>query len=192
MGTENQFDLTLMAAIAQKDRDAFKTLYFRYAQRLANYLAKFLWHKEGIEEVVNDTLMVVWERANRFDSGKKVSSWIFGISHKKMLKYLEKNSKHYANHFELDSETEIDTFDASSVSELDLNELIANKQILEKALSKLPLEQRCVIELAFLEGYAYNEIAEIVGIPNNTVKTRVFHARNKLIDIISKLESITD
>ena len=79
-------DLVLLRRIIAKDRQAFETLYQRYARRLYGYLAKFISQPEVIEEVLDDVMFVVWQQATRFDHTSRLSTWIFGIAYHKALK----------------------------------------------------------------------------------------------------------
>jgi DNA-directed RNA polymerase specialized sigma24 family protein len=86
-------DRILIRHIAAKDREAFKTLYYRYAPRLGGYLSKLLKSRELVEEVINDVMLVVWQNAVRFEPTGRLSTWLFGITHRKALKALARSSR---------------------------------------------------------------------------------------------------
>jgi RNA polymerase sigma factor (sigma-70 family) len=86
-------DLVLIRRITAKDRQAFETLYYRYAPRLGRYLMRLLRKRELVEEVINDAMLVVWQNAACFDPAiARLSTWLFGIAHNKALKALAQTS----------------------------------------------------------------------------------------------------
>ncbi len=135
-----------------------------------------------VEEVINDVMMVVWNDAARFHHRSKPSTWIFGIAY-------NKGRKAYARLIRLDSEA---SPSAPERAQGDNPEhALSRKEIMQaltQALQALSPEHRSVIELAFIEGFSYREIAEIVECPVNTVKTRMFHARKRLEQHLATLD----
>jgi DNA-directed RNA polymerase specialized sigma24 family protein len=85
-------DHALIRRVAAKDRQAFETLYYRYAERLSRYLSKLIRQRELVEEALNDTMLVVWQNAARFNHTSRLSTWMFGIAHHKALKALARPS----------------------------------------------------------------------------------------------------
>lgn len=178
---EQPDDPSLLQAVARRDREAFEALYYRYAPRLGRYAFKLLQKREAVDEVINDVMLTVWQDAARFDGRVgTVSAWLFGITHKKVLKMLEQSRKHA--HTEA-PEVEAKQPDPQQDPERDA----MGRQLgaaMTGALAKLPAEQRAVVELAFGEGQSYQEIADALDCPVNTVKTRMFHARKRLADFL--------
>jgi RNA polymerase sigma-70 factor (ECF subfamily) len=179
-------DQCLMLRVAQQDRSAFEALYGRYAARIGAYLMRLLRDRGLAEECFDDVMLVVWQKADRFETGKRVSAWLLGIAHRKALKALEKQRRR------LDlpapaadaSAAEI----ASDGGEHELSLLGRDRLArLANAVAALSPEQRAVIELTFVEHCSYAEIAEITGVPVNTVKTRMFHARKRLRESLPDL-----
>jgi RNA polymerase sigma-70 factor, ECF subfamily len=183
-------DLTLIQAVARQDRRAFKMLYDRYALRIGSYLMKLLKQPDQVDEAVNDTMLAVWQHADRFDPAQgRLLTWLFGIAHHKGLKTLRRAGRFHA-------EQSFDTLPPVALDEngeqTDTPQAIAPNnpertvmgwelgQCLMWALDQLSPEHRAVINLTFGQDISYPEIARIVGCPVNTVKTRVFHARKKL------------
>jgi RNA polymerase sigma-70 factor (ECF subfamily) len=163
-------DTTLLALVASGDTAAFEKLYLAYHNRVARFLARFIRSKENIEEVVDDTFMVVWRNARDFRHASRVSTWIIGIGYRTALKSL-RSSKSRSVLQDIDERTE------SRGDHADDCEL---KDWVQKALDRLPLEQRLIMELAYGLGHSIEEIATITSSPIGTVKTRMFHAREKL------------
>lgn len=181
-------DRRLMARVAAKDQEAFTVLYQRYAPRLERFLSKFLKSHIMVNEAVNDTMVVVWRKASQFDPDRgRLSTWLFGIARHAGLKALARSAQESCTPLPLgeerDHEEPQSTHDpATTVLGWQLGrELMA-------ALPQLSAEHRTVIELTFAEGLSYPQIARIVGCRESTVKTRMFHARRRLAQLLSHLE----
>jgi RNA polymerase sigma-70 factor (ECF subfamily) len=181
-------DLRLIARVAAKDQQAFTILYQLYAPRLGRFLSKSLKSDTLVNEAVNDTMVVVWRKASQFDPDRaSFSIWLFGIAHHAGLKALARSAKESCTALPIgekrDREEPEGTHDpATTVLGWELGrELMA-------ALRPLSPKHRAVIELTFVEGFSYPQIAGIVGCPENTVKTRMFHARRQLAQLLSHLE----
>jgi RNA polymerase sigma factor (sigma-70 family) len=179
--TIEEDDLILIRRVAAKDRQAFETLYHRYARRLYGYLAKSIRQQEVVEEVLNDVMLVLWQNASRFDNTSRLSTWIFGIAHHKALKALARSSKPAADVLPATPEWSDREDPEGVVTRQELGHILA------RALNALPPEQRAVVELTFYHGCSYQEVAAITGCPVNTVKTRMFHARRRLVQLLARL-----
>jgi RNA polymerase sigma-70 factor (ECF subfamily) len=166
-------ELELLRRTADHDRDAFEALYHIYNRRLARFLTRMTRHPEIAEEVINDTMWVVWQRAGEFRGSSRVSTWIMGIAYRRALKGFRRASVRLVP-VGLEQAADVQA-DASA----DLDRL-EGRQVVAQALAQLPLEQRLVVELTYYLGHSCAEIAEILDCPVNTVKTRMFHARRKL------------
>lgn len=163
----NERERELLRLIATHDRTAFKELYLVYHRRLARFLMRMTRHHDLIEEIINDTLYTVWQKAGEFRGASRVSTWIVGIAYRRALKTLRRSHMQRVT-----SGEEPVAIDARSIDE--------EREWIERALAELPLEQRSVLELSYLMGHSCEEVAEIMQCPVNTVKTRMFHAREKL------------
>ncbi len=185
---EHEEDLALIRSIARRDREAFETLYYRYAPRLGRYAMSLLKQREAVDEVIDDVMLVVWQNAARFDPEvSRPSTWLFGITHHKILKRLVRSPSR-GEVLPLDPDADAaaeDPRDASAAP--DPEQAAMGRQLgtaLAGALSQLSADHRAVIELAFCENYSYQEIAAVTGCPVNTVKTRMFHARKHLARLL--------
>lgn len=182
-----QAEIARLEAIIAKDRDAFDTLYRDYFPRLMDFLVRFVGHGGLAEEVVNDTMYVVWSRAASFGGRSRVSTWIFGIAYKQAIKRLEREGRLRLDRLPDEHETHAGVPSVESeISSLQLQEM------LDKAVQRLSPSHRSVVELTYHFGYSYQEIAEIVGCPVNTVKTRMFHARTqmrRILEVLARRES---
>jgi RNA polymerase sigma-70 factor (ECF subfamily) len=173
-------EAALVARVAAREQTAFAELYGIYRRRLARFLSRFLASPDTIDEVINDVMFVVWQNAPGFELRSKVSTWIFGIAWRKALKALERQQRNVAPQ---ESTEEIGRPDEAASA-------LETREWLSRALDRLVPNQRLVVELTFFAGCSYQEIAEIADCPVNTVKTRMFHARHRLRDILVSLDSV--
>jgi RNA polymerase sigma-70 factor (ECF subfamily) len=166
----------LLERIAARDREAMRKFYLLYYHRLARFLSQMTRRHELIDEMINDTLVVVWEKAGDFRGDSLVSTWIMGIAYRRGLSLLRTESR-AQERMVLPRTGEEDLRDRAT-EQFDLAEL------LERAMENLSPDQRAVLELTYDLGHSCGEIAAIMGCPVNTVKTRMFHARNKLRGLV--------
>jgi RNA polymerase sigma-70 factor (ECF subfamily) len=174
----NDVERDLLQRISVGDRDAFRDLYLRYHRRLARFLTRLTSRYEDAEEVINDTLWIVWQRAGEFRDASRVSTWIMGIAYRRALKLIRSAQAH-ARAMSLEI---VDSEPAAS----DPLETALDREVLERNLARLPLEQRLVLEFTYYLDHSCEEVAEIMECPVNTVKTRMFHARRKLRTLLSE------
>ena len=170
----NEEELALLVKVAAGDREAFDELFHRYRPRVSRFAARLTPRRDLIDEAVNDTMFVVWQKAGGFRGDSRLSSWILGIAYRTTLKKLRQSSRRAEE--ELPGEEKLVEHDEPE-------SLLSRRQsrdLIRQALDRLSPEHRAVVELTFFEGLSYREIAEIVGCPHNTVKTRMFHARRHL------------
>ena len=171
-------DLELLRRVQAGDRLAFRQLFFGYYRRLSRFLARLTNDQQLAEEIINDTLMVVWRGAERFDARSRVSTWIFGIAYRLAIKAFGKRKART----DAGESARILFAQDSQNGDGDLNGIELG-ELLERALRCLTAEQRAVLELAYVMGYSCAEIAAIVDCPVNTVKTRLFYARERVRSI---------
>ena len=163
----------LLARIANGDLQAFERLYRIYQPRLTRFLTTLLKRPQLIEEVLDDTMMVVWQSAGRFRGSSKPSTWIFAIAYRKAYKAKAR----------WPDPVEDPEFDTRVSGEPLPDEELHHDRLrsaLMKAMDHLSPDHRAVVDLTYFHGLGYREIAEIVDCPVDTVKTRMFHARRRL------------
>jgi RNA polymerase sigma-70 factor, ECF subfamily len=170
--TGNERECELLRRVSAGDRDAFRDLYLRYHRRLARFLTRFLHRYEDAEEVINDTLWIVWQRAGDFRNASQVSTWIMGIAYRRALNMLRRATTH-------DRAMRLEIAEGDATAN-DSAQQLEERQLLDAGLAQLPLEQRLVLEFTYYLEHSCEEIAEIMECPVNTVKTRMFNARRKL------------
>jgi RNA polymerase sigma factor (sigma-70 family) len=177
-------ELSLLRRIAQKDRRAFEELYTLYYRRLFSYLFKLTRRAEMVEEVLNDVMLVIWRKAGSFDGRSRPSTWIFGIAYHKAMKALAKRRPGEQSGEDPEREP------LEPVERDEPESLLARRELattLGRALLAISPEQRAVVELTYYYGLSYQEISSVVGCPVNTVKTRMFHARRRLRDLLPEM-----
>ena len=166
-------DAVLLAQVAAGDIPAFEALYRSYYPRLARYLEQMTRRPQLVDEILNDTMLIVWRKADTFNLRSKVSTWIIGIALRRCRKALAKVD-------DAIGPGPGDTAIAAECGPEGQVERLELRKQLGRALMSLSAEQRAVIELSFYQGHTCREIAAIVDCPVDTVKTRMFHARRRL------------
>ena len=162
----------LVSRILTGDRRAFQELYECYRPRLSRFVMQLVKRPPLVEEVVNDTMMVVWDGLDRFKGESRLSTWVFAIAYRKGMKALTRN----------DDPVE-DADEALPSADLDPEQCAANVQrhiALRRAMDQLSADHRAVVDLTYFHEMGYREIATIMDCPVDTVKTRMFHARRHL------------
>ena len=165
-------DHQLISRVAGEDEDAFRTLYERFADRVFRYAFTLLRNQHLAEEAAQETMIAVWKGAERFQGRSKASTWIFGIARNKAFDLIRREKRGER------------TPDVSLVSP-DPSPGLLQQEVVAGAMSTLPEPQREVVFLTFYEGLSYGEIAGVLGIPEGTVKSRMFHAKRKLAEALT-------
>jgi len=176
----NAPDLELLEKIAGGDREAFKVLYERYVRQIFSYVFKLTGDSKMTEEITNDVMFDVWKGAKSFQGRSAVLTWIFGIAHNKTM-----------NEFRKKSPEPVDPKEFSRVANTDdsVEEIVTKQDRSERmksAMDELSPEHRSVLELTFYQGMSYQEIADVMDCPVNTVKTRMYYAKEKLKEALTK------
>jgi RNA polymerase sigma factor (sigma-70 family) len=171
-------DAPLMGRIARRDRRAFEELYRLYNRRLSRFILNMVHRPHLVEEVLNDTMLVVWRKAETFDGESKLSTWIFAIAYRRALSALrglkepveDKNAEHRES---LEEGPEL------QLGRRQIHDLLLT------AMSQLSADHRAVVDLTYFHEMDYREIAQIMACPVDTVKTRMFHARRHLKRVLA-------
>jgi RNA polymerase sigma-70 factor, ECF subfamily len=171
----------LVHRVACEDRHAFELLYRIYYRRLTRFLDRVTRKPQMIDEIVDDTMLVVWRKAATFNGASQVSTWIFAIAYRKAMKALKRERGKMLGWFDPDEPASAPSPEIAFIES-------ESRSALRRLIGELSAEQRAVVELTYYHGCAYKEIAQIVGCPVDTVKTRMFHARRKLKAVLIALE----
>jgi RNA polymerase sigma-70 factor (ECF subfamily) len=166
-------DARLIARIREHDLQAFEELYRNYRPRLARFLTNLIHRPQLVEEVFNDTMLVIWNRPDSFAGGSKLSTWIFAIAYRKAMKALRRRDEPVED---IGAETRVspDVGPEQQAGQQQVREVLLN------AINQLSPDHRAVVDLTYFHEIGYREIAEIMDCPVDTVKTRMFHARRHL------------
>lgn len=171
-------ELRLLRRVCAGDTAAFETLYRLYHPRLTRFLGSLVRRPTIVEEVLNDTLMVVWERAESFNGDSKLSTWVFAIAYRKAMKALRRQDvpveDEERDHLAATDPTPEEEFGQGRT-----------QRLLFTAMEELSADHRAVVDLTYFHELGYREIAEIMKCPVDTVKTRMFHARRHLRRVLS-------
>ncbi|MGB6451271.1 MAG: sigma-70 family RNA polymerase sigma factor [Steroidobacteraceae bacterium] len=162
----------LIRRVARGDRQAFEELYRLYHPRLARFLSNMLRKPEIIEETVNDTLMAVWRRAASYGGRSKLSTWMFAIAYRKALRARSRADEPLEEGADPRPSDE-----AGPEQQLGRHQV---REVLRRAMQRLSADHRTVVDLTYFHELGYQEIAQIMDCPVDTVKTRMFHARRYL------------
>jgi len=171
--SERDADQRLIALVRDRDRHAFEELYRKYQTRLARFVGNLIRHPQIVEEVLDDTLMVVWERAADFKGESKLSTWIFAIAYRKAMKAIRRYDAPIEDH-EAENRASHEASPEDTFGQARLHRLLRD------AMNELSPDHRGVVELTYFQDLSYREIAEIMNCPVDTVKTRMFYARRQL------------
>lgn len=143
MNSTDKDDTQLIRRIMDHDRDAFERFYRRYASRIMAFLTRYLGPSEGHEEVVNDVMIVIWERSSGFRPTSRPSTWLFGIARRKALEAYRRATK-------IDVQPPALLHNQHESEDLETTTLKKERlDIIRKALKRLPLDQRTALTLAF-------------------------------------------
>lgn len=176
-------DAALLARAAAGDAAAFDRLYRLHERRVWRFALGMVRDRALAEELVVDTMLAVWRGAKDFRGGSLVSTWMLGIARFKALDALRQAAAR-RREAALDEAAEIADHGpgpAEDAADAD------RARLLDQASRELSAEHREVLHLAFAEGLPYDQIARMLEVPENTVKTRVHHAKRKLRDAWERL-----
>jgi RNA polymerase sigma-70 factor (ECF subfamily) len=167
-------DEALVSAIARSDQRAMRTLYVRHNVRVYRFVLRFVGDTALAEDIVSDVFLDVWRQAGAFKAKSRVLTWLLGIARNKAV-----SASRRRRHAQLDDRTVVGIADLAENPEAML-EHRARSATIRQCLSQLSALHREVIDLVYYHEKSVEEVAEIVGVPANTVKTRMFHARKRM------------
>jgi RNA polymerase sigma-70 factor (ECF subfamily) len=160
----------LLKSIACGDQRAFEELYRCYYRRLKRFLAKRIPPSHSADEIIDDTLLIVWQHASEFHRRSQVSTWIFGIAYHVALKSLRKNNRW----------RRMTTTDGRPDPVFDPIREDEERDWLDQAIRRLSRNQRLSVFLTYQLGHSVEQVAVMTKCAVGTVKARMFHARGNL------------
>jgi RNA polymerase sigma-70 factor (ECF subfamily) len=171
-------DEVLISRIAAGDRLAMQVLFARHHVKVYRFVLRLVNNPSTAEDLISEVFLDVWRQASRFEARSQVSTWLLAIARFKALSALRKRP-----------EEALDDEKAAAIEDTaDDPEVTAQKkdksEALRKCLAQLSPDHREIIDLVYYHEKSVEEVAEIVGIPEATVKTRMFYARKKLAELL--------
>ncbi|MPZ37832.1 MAG: sigma-70 family RNA polymerase sigma factor [Rhizobiales bacterium] len=171
-------DEVLIGRIATGDRLAMQVLFARHHVRVYRFVLRLVRDESVAEDLISEVFLDVWRQAGRFEGRSQVSTWLLAIARFKALSALRRRPDE-----ELDEEAAEAIEDPSDDPEVVLDKKDKSAAI-RKCLEKLSAEHREIIDLVYYHEKSVEEVSQIVGIPENTVKTRMFYARKRLAELL--------
>ena len=171
-------DEALIARIASGDRLAMQVLFARHHVRIYRFVLRLLRDQWKAEDLISEVFLDVWRQADRFERRSTVSTWLLAIARFKALSALRRKPEEG-----LDEDAALEIEDLADNPEVTL-EKKDRSAVIRKCLMGLSAEHREIIDLVYYHEKSVEEAAKIVGIPENTVKTRMFYARKKLAEML--------
>jgi len=167
-------DSDLVERVARGEKDALSELYRRYGGRVFRFALSLTGRLELAEEVVQETFVSLWKGARGYEGRAQFSTWLLGIARNQSFAALrgeDKGARLPSCPLELPDPQEAMEAEACTTR-------------VRRAVEELPTQQREVVFLAFYEGLPYQEIAGIIGVPEGTVKSRMYHAKRRLAEVL--------
>lgn len=176
-----QEDLHVARQIAKGNEREMKKVYDAYSGSLFQFVKSWLADPHMASDIVHETMLEVWRRADRFQGRSSLKSWIYSIARNKSIDFNRKQSRlTYTDQFEDEIDLEASPREALAKAEV--------VNTIKTAVSKLSETHRRMIHLAFYEDLTYQEIAEIEDCPVGTVKTRIMHAKKLLMRDLASIK----
>jgi RNA polymerase sigma-70 factor, ECF subfamily len=171
-------DRALIALMADGHRDAMRILFARHNVKVFRFLARLIGDAAAAEDLVSEVFLEAWRQASRFEARSQVSTWLLAIARHKALSARRRHSP------EKSDATLESIEDKADNPEVALQKR-DTRAILRDCLKQLSSAHREIIDLIYYHGRTIDDAAQIIGVPQNTVKTRVFHARKRIADLLA-------
>jgi RNA polymerase sigma-70 factor (ECF subfamily) len=171
-------DRELMRRMVARDQTAMNALYARHHVRLYRYLVRLTRNEAVAEELMNEVFLESWRKAASYEGRSSVSTWLISIGHNRAISHLRKRSEEA-----LDDGLAVGIADDDDTPEVALQKS-GKAAVMRACMDDLSPDHREIIDLVYYHDKSVAEAAEILGIPENTVKTRMFYARKKLAELM--------
>jgi RNA polymerase sigma-70 factor (ECF subfamily) len=172
-------DEVLIGQIAGGNKLAIRALFARHQVKVYRFVLRMVRDGAVAEDVVSEVFIDAWRHADRFEGRSTVSTWLLGIARHKALTACNRRSTE-----SIDSETAMNVVDPSHDPEAALGEKDTGS-VIRRCLTELSPEHAEIIDLVYYQEKSIKEIVDILGIPDNTVKTRMFYARKRLAVLVA-------
>jgi RNA polymerase sigma-70 factor, ECF subfamily len=170
-------DEALVAKIASGNRLAMQVLFARHHARIYRFVLRLLGSEALAEDVTSEVFLDVWRQAQRFEARSAVTTWLLAIARYKALAELRRRPAPPLDEGSMDASDPADNPEATFA-------IKHRGEILRNCLTRLSPRHREIIDLVYYHEKSVQEAADILGVPGNTVKTRMFHARKKLSELL--------
>ncbi|RLA43009.1 MAG: hypothetical protein DRQ97_13285 [Gammaproteobacteria bacterium] len=165
------------------DIDFFSCLYDRYEQKFLRYIKRITVVKQDeAEDILQEAFIKIWRNLNDFDQSLKLSSWLYRIVHNETISYWRKK-KSFGKDRQVSLED--DHFESIPYESEEVDEEL-KEMFTHSVLELMPLKYKTVLVLKFLEGMSYDEISDVLKIPEGTVATRINRAKKSFIQMTKK------
>jgi RNA polymerase sigma-70 factor (ECF subfamily) len=176
--SRQRLDETLIKSIAAGDKLAMQVFYQRHSVRVYRFVLRLTGNTSLAEEIVSDAFLSVWQQAGTFQAKCQVSTWLLSIARHKALSMLRRRSE-----VPLDGDMVATIADPGDDAETVLDREDRGK-LIRKCLRQLSPAHREIIDLVYYHEKSVEEVAQIVGAPKSTVKSRMFYARNHIAKLL--------
>jgi RNA polymerase sigma-70 factor, ECF subfamily len=173
-------DEVLLQLITNGDKDAMRVLFARHNVRVFRFLTRIVGNDATAEDLLNEVFIEVWRNAGRFEARSQVSTWILAIARFKALAAMRRRQPD-----ELDDEASEMIEDTADDPEVAVQKT-ERSALLQQCLKQLSIAHRQVVDLVYYHEQSIEEVAEIIGVPASTVKTRVFYARKRIAELMAE------
>jgi RNA polymerase sigma-70 factor, ECF subfamily len=178
MAAQATSDGMLLEHIAEGGRTAMHTLYSRHSVRVYRFILRIVRNASLAEDLTSQVFLDVWRTARQFERRSQVSTWLLSIARFKALTALRQR-----RHEDIDQYHVLEIADQADTPEASLDRN-RTKAILRACVAKLSPAHREIINLVYYHEKSVEEAGAIIGIPQSTVKTRMFYARKQLADLL--------
>ena len=172
-------DDKLIEAIAGGNEDAMRTLYARHHVRVYHFIVRLGFDTDRAEDIVSEVFLTVWRQAGSFENRSQVSTWILSIARFKALTALGRRRETQLD--EASTEMVVDDSDTPEQTVLHTDRTAQ----LRKCIAQLSSDHREVIDLVYYHEKSVEEVAKVLHLPKNTVKTRMYYARRHLARLLA-------
>lgn len=175
---DNEELLRMLRKVAKGDEDAFRDFYEEMHGMVFRYVARLTKDNHHAEDIMIDTFAAVWKSASSYRGTARVSTWVIGIARNLTMNKLRRDGGVEEDLSEEMPQPAVQFADCSALQ---------TSRLLRDALDRLTQSHREILDMVFLNEMRYEDIAEVVGIPVNTVKTRVYYAKQRLAAVLQEM-----
>jgi len=171
-------DEALVAKVAAGNRLAMQALFARHYIRVYRFVLRLIGNEAVAEDVTSEAFLCVWQQADRFEARSTFATWLLAIARNKAMTELRHRRDALSDEEEDEAADPADDPEAAYAAH-------HRGAVLRACLARLSREHRAIIDLVYYHEKSVQEVAEIMDIPRNTVKTRMFYARRKLSQLLA-------